>query len=147
MLKLQKQYNCATTLATKYIPTQYTITIVCAKRKLLITRAPTTTNVTSSKPNLPTLTIIVKDISLCLLFHIHDDMVQVPAKFQENTSMRFRVKVQIIPCCVHFTTNKATWSPEISHQQVQKLTPPPISTRGLVSIYLFRPPPPPEFCF
>ena len=41
------------------------------------------------------------------------------------------------------SNNKATRSPEISRQQVEKPTPPPISTRGLVSISLFSLPPPP----
>ena len=45
------------------------------------------------------------------------------------------------PAALHYSHNKATRSPEISRLQVQKLTPPPLST----------PPPPrlhsPEFLF
>ena len=39
-----------------------------------------------------------------------------------------------LPVCI---SNKATRSPEISCQQVQKPTPPPLSTQGLDSISLF----------
>ena len=74
-----------------------------------------------------------------------------------NINIRYTYKQTIHSYLLHITPqnncqpilgntspNKATRSPEISHQQIQKLTQPPFSTRRLVSISLLSPPPPPR---